>query len=170
MKPRTTFLALGCFLTATGLMAQQAPNPYVLPTPTFSFGMIGVASGQTARLNVINIVRTPPPILIAQLLCKVELDLYDGQGRLLKQKTNANLGYGHADFIELDHSEIVGGSTRVEVTAVVKVGSNQSFFCSVVPTLEIFDDGTGHTTAILTSASTGPALIFGSLTPVPPAH
>ena len=43
---------------------------------------------------------------IAQLPCKVELDLYDGQGKLVKQKTVANLGYGQTDFLDLGRSEI----------------------------------------------------------------
>ena len=71
----------------------------------FSFGMIGLGTTATARLNVVNLVRTPPPILIAQLPCTVELDLYDGQGKLIKQKSISNLGYWQADFLDLGRSE-----------------------------------------------------------------
>jgi hypothetical protein len=63
--------------------------------------MIGLGTGQTARLNAVNVVRTPPPIMIAQVLCNVELDLYDGQGKLIKQKTVAKLEYGQADSLDL---------------------------------------------------------------------
>ena len=119
----------------------------------FSFGMIGLGTTATARLNVVNLVRTPPPILIAQLPCAVELDLYDGQGNLIKQKSVSNLGYGQADFLDLGRSEVAAIGTHVEISGVVKVGSNQTFFCSVSPTLEVFDSVTGATTAILGTTS-----------------
>jgi len=165
-KSRVLFCLGGAtlFLVAGTGTAQERLAPVVATqvTPTFSFGMIGLGATATARLNVVNLVRTPPPILtaIAQLPCKVELGLYDGQGKLLKQKTIASLGYGQADFLEVSRSEVATAGTHVEISAVVKVGSYQSFFCSVSPTLEVFDSVTGTTTAILANASTLPAFIF----------
>src|SRR5215831_12138495 len=104
------------FLAAGTLMGQERLAPVVATpyTPTFSFGMIGLGTAATARLNVVNLVRTPPPIMaaIAQLPCKVELDLYDGQGKLIKQKTIDNLGYGQADFLDLSRSEVATTSTH----------------------------------------------------------
>ena len=157
-------------LTAGSGVAQERLSPVVAspPTPTFSFGMIGLGTTSTARLNVLNLVRTPPPILIAQVPCKVELDLYDSQGKPLKQKTIPNLGYGQADFLDISRSEVATAGTHVEITAVVRVGSNQSFFCSVSPTFEIFDSVTGATTAVLTTSNMSPPLIWASsLNPMP---
>src|SRR6266478_3412264 len=157
------------FLAAGGGIAQERLAPVTISpsTLTFSFGMLGLGTTQTARLNVVNMVRTPPPILvaIAQFPCKVELDLYDDQGKLLKQKTITNLGYGQADFLDLARSEIAAVGTHVEISAAVKVGSNQSFFCSVTPTLEVFDGVTGATMAILENANSNslPRLIFSPL-------
>lgn len=98
------------FVIAAAGVAQERLAPVMAGqyTPTFSFGMIGLGTGATARLNVVNLVRTPPPIMtaIAQFPCKVELDVYDGQGKLVKQKTIANLGYGQADFLDVAHSDI----------------------------------------------------------------
>jgi hypothetical protein len=153
-------------------MAQQTtpgmPIPITPPTPTFQFGMTGLASGQTARLNVVNQVRTPPPLGIALVACKVELDLYDAQGKLIKTKTVANLAFGQADFLDLGRAEAGTGVNRVEITGVVKVSSNQSFFCNITPTLEVFDDLTGHTTAILANpAASYPVVRVGSFTPAP---
>jgi hypothetical protein len=122
--------------------------------------MIGLGTTSTARLNVVNLVRTPPPILIPQVPCKVELDLYDSQGKLLKQKAIPNLGYGQADFLDISRSEIATAGTHVEISAVVKVGSNQSFFCNVSPTLEVFDSVSGTTNVILTTSNTMLGLIF----------
>lgn len=143
--------------------AQERFLPMTL-APTISFGMIGLGNGATARLNVVNLVRTPPPvaIVIAQAPCKLELDLYDNQGKLLKQKTIANLGYGQADFVEVLRSDIASTVAHVELTGAVKVGSSPSIFCNVSATLEIFDNVTGTTTAILTGTSAGSPLIFST--------
>jgi hypothetical protein len=146
--------------------AQERLTPVISSqfTPTLSFGMIGLGMGQTARLNAVNLVRTPPPFAIAQVPCKVELDLYDGQGKLIMQKTVANLGYGQADFLDVTRSEILNTSAHVDVSGVVKVGSGQAFFCNVSTSLEVFDSVTGATTAVLANPSSSPALIF---TPLP---
>ena len=169
-------LAGAILLFIRGTITAQERSTTVIAaqvTPTYSFGMIGLGTSQTARLNVVNLVRTAPPVAVsvAQIPCKVELDIYDGQGKLLKQKTNANLGFGQADFLDLTRPEIVDTSTHVEVGGVVKVGSTQSFFCNVSATLEIFDSVTGATAAILAgSPSSTPPFLFtvGSLTSVQP--
>jgi hypothetical protein len=155
-----TLLLISGIVTAQERLAQVMPAQY---TPTFSFGMIGLGTGQTARLNAVNLVRTPPPIAIAQVLCKVELDLYDSQGKLIKQKTVANLGYGQGDFLDLARSEITTTATHVDVSGVVKVGSSQSYFCGVSTSLEVFDSVTGATTAILANPSSLPGLVFTPL-------
>jgi len=156
----TTLLALG----PASAQDRLAPISFQY-TPTISFGMIGLGIGATARLNVVNLVRTPPPVAsaIAQTPCKVELDLYDNQGKLIKQKTVANLGYGQADFVDLPRSELATTAAHVDLTGVAKVASSQSLFCSVSATLEVFDSVTGTTSAILTGASTGSPLIFSTL-------
>src|SRR5215469_7887750 len=58
-----------------------------------------------------------------------------------------------ADFLDLGRSEVAAIGTHVEISGVVKVGSNQPFFCSVSPTLEVFDNVTGATAAILGTTS-----------------
>jgi hypothetical protein len=159
-------LALATLLFIGATVTAQERSTTVISaqfTPTFSFGMVGLGTSQTARLNAINLVRTPPAIAIAQTPCKVELDLYDGQGKLIKQKTVANLGFGQADFLDLARSEIASTSAHVDISGVVKVGSNQSPFCSVSSTLEVFDSVTGATTAILGNPSSSPVLIFTGL-------
>jgi len=154
-------------LICGGVTAQERLAP-VIPTPiapTFSFGMIGLGTGQTARLNAVNLVRTPPPVAIGLAQpCRVELDLYDDQGKLLKQKTITNLGFGQADFLDLSRSELATTSTHVDVSGAAKVGSNQSFLCTVSTTLEVFDIVTGATNAILANPSSAS---LGFFTPLP---
>jgi len=167
-----------CVLSLTGVILLLIHAPVVaqervaqvasiLPNPTFSFGMIGIGTGQTARLNVVNLVRTAPPVAISlgQVPCKVELDFYDGQGKLVQQKTVANLGFGQADFLDLARSQLNTTLAHVDVSAAVKVGSSQSFFCNISTTLEVFDNVTGATTAILSSVNSSPVAIFSALSP-----
>jgi len=156
----------------TVVAQERLTSPIVIqPNPTFSFGMIGLGTAQTARLNVVNLVRTPPPLAvsIAQVPCKVELDFYDDQGKLIQQKNVANLGFGQADFLDLIRSQLTSTLTHVDVSAAVKVGSTQSFFCNVNTTLEVFDNVTGATTAILSSVNSSPGIIFTGLSPTPGA-
>lgn len=152
-------------LISATVTAQDRFTPAIpsLANPTFSFGMIGLGTGQTARLNAVNLVRVAPPlaVAIAQIPCKVEFDLYDGQGKLIKQSTVANLGFGQADFLDLARSEITSTATHVDITGVVKVGSGQSFFCNISSTLEIFDNVTGVTTAVLTNPAATPLILTG---------
>jgi hypothetical protein len=131
--------------------AQVAPLPSpIANTITLSFGVIGLASGESVRINVLNIVRTPPPLGIPLIPCRTELSFYDADGKLLKQKVVDSLGFGRADFLDLDRAEITA-TGRAAVAASVKVGSNQSFFCSIAPTIEVFDDATGRASTVLTN-------------------
>ena len=157
--------------TRASLSAQErsASTILVQPSPTFSFGMIGLGTGQTARLNVVNLMRTAPPIAISLFQpCKVELDLYDSQGKLIKQKTVANLGFGQADFVDLLRSELNTTAAHVNVSGVVKIGTNQSLTCLPSATLEIFDNVTGATTALLANSNPSSGLIFPVLGLAPP--
>jgi hypothetical protein len=86
----------------------------------------------------------------------VELDVNDGQGKLVKQKIIPNLGYGQADFLDVARSDVETAGTHVDISAVVKVASNQAYFCSVSPTLEVYDSVTGNTTAILANPNNSP--------------
>jgi hypothetical protein len=135
---RYAAVAAALLLAGTANAQERLPAALTLiSTPTLSFGMIGLGTTTTARLNAVNLVRTPPPLAIAQLPCKLELDLYDGQGKLIKQKSIANLGYGQADFIDLARSEVLTPGNHVEITALIKVGSNQPYFCNINATLEV---------------------------------
>src|SRR6266852_1361726 len=91
---------IGRLAAAAAVLAQNMPVPIASSPITLSFGMIGLGGGQTVRLNAVNIVRTPPPIAIAQIPCRVELDLFDAQGSMLKQNVIVNLGYGRSAFVE----------------------------------------------------------------------
>jgi len=151
---RTVWVGVALLAAAGTGTAQLAPFPNPSTSPTFSFGVLGLASGETVRINVVNVVRTPPAVAIPQTPCKIELDFYDGQGKLLKQKVIDNLGLGQAHLLDIERAAIAA-TGRAQVAAVIKVGTNQSIFCSIIPTVEVFDDVTGRASTVLTSPSPG---------------
>jgi hypothetical protein len=162
-------LVVGCALmvacaafTAVGAGAQPA---IMIASPQFvTFGMVGLGTGQTARLNAFALPLGGP--IIAGASCQVTFDFYDVAGKSLKAGT-ATVAQGTAASYDLARSEIITPSTgRVEIrgtvrtafvnpSAVVTPGTPGmpfgpvSAFCSVLPTLEIFDSSSGQTTVVL---------------------
>ena len=71
-------LAFSVCVSAARLYGQTAPVPAPLD---FTFGMVGLASGQTARLSVVNIGSSGG----VQFACRLVLAFLDDAGKALKQ-------------------------------------------------------------------------------------
>jgi hypothetical protein len=139
----------------------QGTTPIAFPSTEFSTGMVGLAPGQTARLNLVNVgVASASP-----LPCVLLLAFLDSNSKLLKQ-TLVSLKPGQAAFLDLP-SDDAGGTVaengpKIESAQRVPIrgiGYNpllapgsaipQPLSCNLVPTLELFDTDTGRTVAIL---------------------
>jgi len=121
-----------------------------------TFGMVGIAAGQSMRVNVLNAgVLTPTAQPIS---CATQVFFLDEQGVVVKRAT-VTASPGRSISIDIHRDvDIVASQSRVEVRAVV---TSISFlttvpgqpphlaFCQIVPTLEVFDDATERTTVIL---------------------
>src|SRR5215831_12869936 len=126
----------------------EAQGP-IASAPPFSSGMAGLASGQTARLNVVN-VGVP-----SALPCVLVLAFLDSDSKILKQMF-VSVGSGKAAFVDL-----VNSGARIQIRGI---GYNpllspvaaipQPLSCQLVPTLELFDTENGRTTAIVTDFTT----------------
>jgi hypothetical protein len=127
--------------------------------PGLGFGMIGIAIGESARVNALNIGNA---LSTQDSSCSVMLQFLDTEGRLLKQKV-VTLQAGKAAALDLDRGELPGGNDpRAEIRAVLFFGYSgganpppallQKFDCNIVPSLEVFDNDTGRTSFILTDA------------------
>jgi hypothetical protein len=125
----------------------------MVASPQFvTFGMVGLATGQTARLNALALP-VGGPIIAGS--CQVTFDFYDDAGNLLKTGT-APVTQGTAV-----HEDLVGSSTArlqirgtvraafVSASAVGAPGTPVSGSCPVLPTLEIFNTSSGQTTVVL---------------------
>ena len=146
-------LALVAFAGIAGAQSYQ---------PGVGFAIVGIAAGETARVNALNlgIGSLPGPSG-----CTVTLQFLDAEGQLLQQRV-VTLTAGRAAFLDVRRDGLPGGD-RAQVRALLLFGyfggANpgpdvlQRFDCNIVPSLEIIDDRTARTTVILTDTKPLPS-------------
>ena len=108
--------------------------------------MIGVAEGQTARLNVLNPGVLPPAL---GAVCSAELTFYDANGQALKATTVSVTPGKSASFdIQSDKDLAIAANERKEIRATITIQpvvpvagatAATSAACTLIGTLEIFD-------------------------------
>ncbi len=165
-------LAATVFILASAQTTTQPLMP-ATPVPQLStFGLIGLAPNQTARLNALGMPMGGP--IIANVSCQVTLTFVDDQGNSLKTATQTVIS-GKSTPLDLSFSEIMTATTsRAEIRGTVQTGfvvNNQGTggplpapvvgtgSCSVLPTLEIFDQANGRTTVLLNTPQALPAIL-----------
>jgi hypothetical protein len=114
------------------------------------FGLVGVASGQTMRIALVNVAIPPNPV------CPVQVTFLDSQGATLQQ-TTANVAAGQSARVDLP-----GGAGRFEARAIL--GLQPVDPCRhLVPTLQVFDNISGRTSLVSESDQVenhGPPPVF----------
>lgn len=159
----TVTLSLRCWITMAMLLAGSplaaSAQPY---QPGVGFPILGIAAGQTVRVNALNLGLSSIP---KPSSCTVTFRFLDAEGQILKE-TAVSLEPGKAASLDLSRG-LLPGDGRVDIRAVLLFGyfggANpppevlQRFDCNIVPSLEIYDDETERTTVILTN-----------VTPLPP--
>jgi hypothetical protein len=151
-----TFAQKMCvFATASvGLFAQ---SNLVAPTAeTRTSGMVGVVDGQVARVNVLNPGVVAPAVGV---VCTATLSFFDGAGTLLKTGPVIVLP-GQSQSLDVfgDKDLSLTGATRREIRATITIpavapvstaASNPPAACTLIGTLEVFDETTGKTQVVL---------------------
>lgn len=121
-----------------------------------SFPIVGLGSGQAARLNVLNLAAVNPA---NPSNCPAELQFLDTSPKQVKQ-SSVQIPAGQSASLELLRSDLTGEKGRVEIRAVVLFGSSggaapptgRPTDCSgLVPSLEIYDRDTGKTRILVTT-------------------
>jgi len=157
-------------MAQTTLPGGALPAPFVLQQ-TFTTGMMGFTTGQTARLNVFNMNPVPSYSTILTTTtppanCTVELQFFDNKGAVVGQTTVANFAPGATTSLDLPRANVTSETAaRAEVRGAVVVNPGATGLasaatvglCSVFTTLEIFD-GTGNTVAFTSDIRLIPAL------------
>jgi hypothetical protein len=153
---RTCVYGLSILGLAGAAVAQTASSPAV--TPAFrTSGMVGLAAGQIARLNVLN-PGTEGPV-IAGPSCAAQLSFVNAAGVVVKTAP-VNVMSGQSAPFDLDRDIDLASVTglRVEIRATIQApvataataSTSAAATCRLIPTLEVFDEGTGRTQFIVT--------------------
>jgi hypothetical protein len=164
-------------LAAAGVFAQAITAPAEVIHTT---GIIGLAEGQIARLNVLNPGVNPgvnPGGVLAPavgVICPAMLAFLDGTGKVLKS-TSVSVTPGQSALFDLfsDADLNLALDARTEIRAVITIpgvvaaGSvtAQPAACTLIGTLEIFDSLTRRTQAVLGGTHDVPAGPATSPTP-----
>jgi hypothetical protein len=98
--------------------------------------MVGLANGQTARLNMVNIGDPN------QSPCEVQMVFYDSLGKALARDVQ-KLEPGMATFLDLSYATVGDPHIRVQIRARVKVVGDPNL---CLASLEVFDEESGKTT------------------------
>jgi hypothetical protein len=163
---RTLLPLAGLLLSGAPLLAQTVSIPTFAPAVTT--GAVGLAALQTAQLNVVSLTTaaTATPALI---ICQVQLEFWDTQGKLVKSLLIPSLAPGATASLQITLADVTTStsSLRTEVRGVVRrttpapvaggtttptpIAEPIAFYpasCAVATTLEIFDTATGVTRAL----------------------
>jgi hypothetical protein len=163
LPPGPCVSSIELFDNATGKtrVSSGLENPGVIlgfnpqPDPPRVFAQLGIVSGQTIRLNAVNVDEAGSP-LFPPGPCRVTLVLFGPEGGVLAHATQV-LQPGAATFLDFTLPTIVE-EPRVEIRGVVTVESiNRGFPTPWRATLEVFENATGKTTTLLTP--TRPVLV-----------
>jgi len=144
-------------LAATGLMAQTTTPLQAVETT----GMVGVAQGQFAHFNVLNMGVLPPA---TGVVCSVLLTFIGDDGGVLKTKL-VSVAPDRSAYIDLfsdvDLGLPVDGRKEIRATyttppVIPMTGAAPAAPCTLITTLEIIDEVTGKTQVILGGIHTVP--------------
>ncbi len=124
---------------------------------TTTFGIVGLARNQVARLNALNPGNAYGD---RNAVCSADLQFVDDQGRELKSTSSTQIEWGRAASLELPAKEVLKGTLRIEIRGVIKTAINRpspstpspvmsGAVCTLLPTLEVFDEATGQTQFVL---------------------
>lgn len=139
-------------------------------SPGVGFPMIGIADGESARVNALNLGTGQ---YMRASSCSVTLQFLDSQGQVLKEKV-VSLPAGKASFLDLSWDKKRADGPRAEIRAAVLYGyaggANppamvlQGFDCNIVPSVEVYKSDTGSLRTVLTDAKPLPP---AALPPIP---
>jgi hypothetical protein len=142
----------GAVLAMTGGAMAQSTTP-MLPIALHTSGMVGLTTGQTARLNVLNPGALAPAVAT---VCAAQLSFLNAQGTVLKT-TSVTVPPGESMSYNLDRDvDLIVSDLRVQVRAVIAYTSNT---CALLPTLEVFNDDTGRTQFVVGRFAAIPLLL-----------
>jgi hypothetical protein len=142
-------------IAAAGLLAlSNAAHGASTYTDTRGFAPTGLATSETAQINVANVAGASSSGTAAS--CMGTISFLDASGNTIGTATSFTVTSGQIFSASLPHSS-TGASGRIVIRAVVQLteSSSSSAPCALSSSLEIFDSGTGVTHAVITAGGPG---------------
>jgi hypothetical protein len=145
------FSLVATLLLTAGLTAAQGS---LTPAQQHHSSVVGITSGQTARLNVLY-PSIPAPLL--QVMCAVTASIVDDQGTVLKTQDFQMLG-GKSVALSINADDFLPGGQTAQIHALTLTPavSPAGGYCEVLPSLDIVDNATGKTLVHLETTITYP--------------
>ena len=159
--PRLAFGIAAAVILAGGALSRTATA--FNPQPDPPFGMIGIAQGQTARINLVNTASpdaalVPPP-------CRARLRVLDAAGNVLT-RMHAEVAAGHSTWLDYSPAPVSTNLADALVPLRAEIRASVSFDdgelappCRV--NLEIFENATARTTVLYAPPCRGAACRAG---------
>jgi hypothetical protein len=154
-------VTFGIFRGAPRAHAQDIAPPV---GDRISFGMVGITQGQTARINVANVLTQNDPNYPPGPT-RVVLTFVNSDGQLFRNRDGSSirrvamLERGQAAFLDLNFDEFPPGPTRIHLRAVVTAFppgpiDNALPPGPIVPTVEVLNNANGRTVFALSGPPT----------------
>lgn len=130
-------VTLGVLMAFAALLLTNPAKAFRPTAVEFHFGSVGITRGETARLSVLNAGREP---------IQMSINFTDNAGRQIKQSVE-KVEPGQSAFLDLTLTSVDDSAGRLQIHASVEVSSRESGGGGrlFIPTLEVFDTGTGRT-------------------------
>ena len=145
-------------IPALAAMAQTTTSTSTV-TRSLSYPPIGLASSETAQINVANLATASSSGTAAS--CTGTVSFLNASGAAIGSASSFTLTSGQASSVSLPYAK-AGGSGRTEVRALITLTETpgSGIPCDLVSSLETYDTGTGVTHVFLSGpggAAGGPA-------------
>jgi len=146
------FVIVGTVVLSGAITRAEGSTP---PAQQQDSSSVGIAPGQTAKLNVVY-PTVPEPVL--QPLCTVTLGIADDQGNVLKNQ-EFQISGGKTVSLSLDaDTDLTSSQGHAQIRGLTQTPATSSGggYCSLIPSLDIVDNATGKTTVHLETRVTFP--------------
>lgn len=159
-KRTLAFTAIMISLAAFAIIIRNTPTVEAQDTQPvrserYAFGMVGITSGQTMRINVANIIAANDPVYPSGPT-RATIIVVNSRGQVARNdrgepiRRTVQLERGDSTFLDLDFEDLPPGPTRQQFRAVVNAlppgpSSEQLPPSPIMPTVEVLNTSTGRT-------------------------
>jgi hypothetical protein len=150
-----TLVSIAAFAIIKSTQPVEAQDTQPARSERHSFGMVGITSGQTMRINVANILAAGDSIFPPGPT-RVAIIVINSRGQVARNHRGepirrvVQLERGDSTFLDVDFEDLPPGPVRQQFRAVVNAlppgpSSEQLPPSPIMPTVEVFNSSTGRT-------------------------